>query len=137
MLASSKQSGNTVRSKRKTVSRKNSSNHFRNDLTNNGITARITNRDWRKEVNELKPFPFNGLLTDLPTNVIKCRLFSKTGYHLQMRANGAVYGTLNQNSKYSKCTIKFTHKPRQLIVEYYQHWTTTFELPFTNSLDKN
>ncbi|XP_028410523.1 uncharacterized protein LOC114533219 [Dendronephthya gigantea] len=91
ILTSSKQFGNTVRSKLKKVS----------SNINNGIAARRANRNWREEVKELKTLPYNGLLSDLPTNVIKCRLFSKTGYLLKMRANGAVHGTLNQSSKYT------------------------------------
>jgi hypothetical protein len=33
--------------------------------------------------------------------------------------------------------ILFRHKPRQLIVEYYLHWTTTFERSFSGSSDTN
>ena len=33
--------------------------------------------------------------------------------------------------------FKFRHKPRQLIVEYYLHWTTTFEISFSGSSDTN
>ena len=32
---------------------------------------------------------------------------------------------------------KFRHKPPQLIVEYYLHWTTTFEISFSGSSDTN
>jgi hypothetical protein len=31
----------------------------------------------------------------------------------------------------------FRHKPRQLIVEYYLHWTTTFEISFSCGSDTN
>ena len=31
----------------------------------------------------------------------------------------------------------FKHKPRQLIVEYYLHWTTTFEISFSGSSHTN
>jgi hypothetical protein len=31
----------------------------------------------------------------------------------------------------------FRQKPRQLIVEYYLHWTTTFEISFSGSSDTN
>ena len=33
--------------------------------------------------------------------------------------------------------IFFKHKPRQLIVEYYLHWTTMFEISFSGSSDTN
>ena len=32
---------------------------------------------------------------------------------------------------------QFRHKPRQLILEYYLHWTTTFEISFSGSSDTN
>jgi hypothetical protein len=32
---------------------------------------------------------------------------------------------------------QFRHRPRQLIVEYYLHWTTTFEISFSGSSDTN
>ena len=31
----------------------------------------------------------------------------------------------------------FRHKPRQLIAEYYLHWTTTFEISFSGCSDTN
>jgi hypothetical protein len=32
---------------------------------------------------------------------------------------------------------QFRHKPRELIVDYYLHWTTTFEISFSGSSDTN
>ena len=74
----------------------------RQNLIINGITGKITNNDWRKQVNEVE-WPLNGWLSSSPTNVVRCKLFCRNGYHLQIRRNGVVSGTLNQNSKYSKC----------------------------------
>lgn len=68
----------------------------------NGIKGIITNRDWRNQVNQVQ-WTRNGWLSNTPTNVIKCKLFCKTGYHLQIRRNGVVSGTMNQHSRYSKC----------------------------------
>jgi hypothetical protein len=94
---------NTIWTKFKNSTIENPSN--RKDLIINGITGKITNRDWRKQVNQLR-WPLNGWLSDAPTNVIKCKLYCRTGYHLQIRRNGVVSGSLNQKSKYSKCMIR-------------------------------
>ena len=83
------------------------SNTIANNMRNssqpvlNGIKWRMGNRDWRGEVNELT-WPLKGWLTGRPTNAIRCKLFCKTGYHLQIHRNGVVSGTLNYKSKYSK-----------------------------------
>jgi hypothetical protein len=37
----------------------------------------------------------------------------------------------------SACRLIFRHKPRQLIVEYYLHWTTTFQISLAGSSHTN
>lgn len=93
---------NSIATKFKEPSSENLADSSRKDLIINGITGKITNRDWRNQVNQLK-WPFNDWLSDTPTNVVNCKLFCKTGYHLQIRRDGVVSGTLNEKSKYSEC----------------------------------
>ena len=68
------------------------------------ITGKITNFDWKKRVSQAS-WPLNAWLSDAPTNTIKCRIFCRSGYHLQIRPNGVASGTLDQKSKYGKCTL--------------------------------
>ncbi len=103
---------NTVWTKFKNSSSENLSD--RKDLIINGITGKITNHDWRKQVNQLT-WPLNSWQSGAPTNVVKCKLFCKTGYHLQIRRNGVVSGSLNQKSKYSK----------YIMISYLELWSIT------------
>ena len=66
------------------------------------IKRKITHLSWKQRVSKVKWSATSIWLSDLPTNTIKCRIFCRSGYHLQIRRNGAVSGTLFQNSKYSK-----------------------------------
>ena len=101
-IPSSNTLANSIQTKLKKPSLENLADSSRNDVIINGITGKTTNRDWRKQANQLK-LPFNDWLTDTPTNAVKGKLFCRTGYHLQIRRDGVVSGTLNQNSKYSEC----------------------------------
>ena len=97
-------SPSNIETKIKKPPSENLADSSRKNLIVNRITG-ISNRDWRKQVNQLKE-PFNDWLSDTPTNVVTCKLFCKTGYHLQIRRDGVVSGTMNRNSKYSECNIK-------------------------------
>ena len=52
-------------------------------------------------------------VTKLPTTTIQCKIFCRSGYHLEILPNGMVRGTLNQNSKYSKYS-RFSRIPNFL-----------------------
>lgn len=41
-------------------------------------------------------------ITKLPTTSTHCKIFCRSGYHLQILPNGVVKGTLDQDSKYGK-----------------------------------
>lgn len=41
-------------------------------------------------------------LTKKPTNRVMCKIFCRSGYHVQILSNGLVRGTVNQSSKYGK-----------------------------------
>lgn len=41
-------------------------------------------------------------ITKLPTATSHCKIFCRSGYHLQILPNGAVKGTVDQDSKYGK-----------------------------------
>ena len=103
-IPSSNKLANSIETKIKKPSSENLSDSSRKLLIVNRITG-ISNRDWRKQVNQLKR-PFNDWLSDTPTNVVTCKLFCKTGYHLQIRRDGVVCGTMDRKSKYSECNIK-------------------------------
>lgn len=44
-------------------------------------------------------------LTKKPTNRVLCKIFCRSGYHVQILSNGLVRGTVNQSSKYSKFCV--------------------------------
>lgn len=41
-------------------------------------------------------------ITKRPTATARCKIFSRSGYHLQILPSGVVKGTVNQKSKYGK-----------------------------------
>ena len=41
-------------------------------------------------------------ITKLPTTSTHCKIFCRSGYHLQILPNGVVKGTVDQDSKYGK-----------------------------------
>ena len=55
-----------------------------------------------------KPAPMSnflqlvGKITKRPTNTIHCKIFCRSGYHLQILPGGSVRGTVDQGSKYGK-----------------------------------
>ncbi|XP_046848100.1 uncharacterized protein LOC124441678 [Xenia sp. Carnegie-2017] len=61
--------------------------------------SETTNEDWRRQVHEM-PWPVNAFIV-VPTNIVRGKLYCKTGYHLQIRRNGMVSGTMNRNSIYT------------------------------------
>ena len=40
------------------------------------------------------------MITETPTNSIRCKIFCRSGYHLEILPSGVVKGTIDQESKY-------------------------------------
>ena len=43
-------------------------------------------------------------ITKLPTTTTQCKIFCRSGYHLEILPNGVVRGSVDQDSKYSEYT---------------------------------
>lgn len=49
-------------------------------------------------------------ITKRPTTTTQCKIFCRSGYHLEILPNGMVRGTVDQDSKYGKYS-RFWHVP--------------------------
>ena len=73
----------------------------RHKPTNSLRTFLYTKQKW-PQPSEEKVLKSVRKITKLPTTSTHCKIFSRSGYHLQILPNGVVNGTLDQDSKYGK-----------------------------------
>jgi len=69
------------------------------------------------------------VLTKKPTNRVMCKIFCRSGYHVQILSSGIVRGTVNQSSKYSKSIVCFTDVIRFYIFRSPLHFSRVLISP--------
>ena len=57
---------------------------------------------------------------DLPTNVVKCRIFCRSGLYLQLLPNGVVKGTVNSLDKHSTYLSDNRSFKRNNLLQFHQ-----------------
>lgn len=78
---------------------------FANDKNRNSqITFLFKRQKWLSGESFLKRVR---KITKRPTTSTHCKIFCRSGYHLQILPNGAVKGTVDQGSKYGECRLDF------------------------------